>query len=123
MESKKKKSKPNPLFDHPLNQLIHGDVLWDNDFVNDMAEGKKPAEPIKWDKILKPINQCVINQDKEVRTYSESFEKAMCPKHHDDGQPFQLFDDATWCSDGEDVKHYNIRCLGTESSPYSKCPQ
>jgi len=122
MESKKKKSKGNPLFDHPLNQLMRGDFLWDEDFVNDMAEGKKPAEPIKWDKTLKPIDQCVVNKDEEVRTHSDVIEKAMCPKCHDGSKPFQLFDDATWCSDGEDVKHCNIRCLGTESSPCSKCP-
>jgi len=121
MESKKKKSKPNPLFDHPLNQLMRGDVLWDDDFVNDMAEGKKPAKPIKWDKILKPIDQCVITKDEEVRTCSDAIEKAICPKCHDGRKPFQLFDDATWCSDGEDVKCFNIRCLGSESSLCSKC--
>jgi len=122
MENLKKKSKPNPLFDHPLNKLMRGDVVWDDAFVDDMAEGKKPAEPIKWDKILKPIDQCVVDKDEVVRTYSDAIERAMCPKYHDGRKPFQLFDDATWYSDGEDVKCYNIRCLGTESSPCSKCP-
>ena len=38
MDRKNKKSKPNPLTDHPLNQLTRGDVLWDDDFVESMAK-------------------------------------------------------------------------------------
>jgi len=119
--SQKKKSKPHPLFDHPLNQLTRGDVLWDDDFVDAMAEGKKPAEPIKWDKILKLIDKNVIKQDEEVRTCEDAIEKACCPKHRN--KPFQFFDDATWTSDGEEVKHCNIFCQGTESGPCSQCSE
>jgi len=87
--------------------------------VEAMAEGKKPAEPINWDEILKPVDEEVIKKDEVVRTHSDAIEKATCPKyeHH----PLKLFDDATWCSDGEEVKYYNIKCLGTDSSPCSTC--
>ena len=119
--TKKKKGtvKGGSLFAHPIQQLSRGDVLWDDDYVEAMAEGKKPAEPINWDKILKPVDEEIIKKDEVVRTYSEAIEKAMCPKY--EYHPFKVFDDTTWYSDGEDVKHYNIKCLGTDSSPCSTC--
>jgi len=120
-ENKKKKARVGSIFDHPIPKLSRGDVLWDDDFVDDMAEGKQPTTPINWDKILKPIDENIIKQDEDVRTYEEAIEKAVCPKYS--RNPFQFFDDATWTSDGEEVKHYNIFCQGTESSPCSQCSE
>jgi len=115
----------------PSNQLTRGDVLWDDAFVDAMAEGKKPAEPINWDKILNPIDENVVKADVEVKTYTKAIEKittyedacekAVCPKHS--RTPFKFFDDAMWTSDGEEVKHYNVFCQGTESSPCSQCSE
>ena len=62
-----------------------------------------------------------IKADEEIRTYSDAIEKATCPKYNYSHNIFKLWDDATWYSDGEDVKHFNIKCLGTESSPCSFC--
>ena len=131
MADKNKNKKPHRLFSHPLNQLTRGDVLWDDAFVDAMAEGKKPAEPINWDKILKPIDENVVKADVEVKTYTKAIEKittyedacekAVCPKYS--RTPFKFFDDATWTSDGEEVKHYNVFCQGTESSPCSQCSE
>ena len=131
MAGKNKKKKHHPLFDHPLNQFSRGDALWDDEFVEAIAKGKKPAEPINWDKILKPIDKNVIQADVEVKTYTKAIEKitayldacekAVCPKHSK--TPFKFFDDATWTSNGEEVKHYNSFCQGTESSPCSQCSE
>jgi len=74
--SKNKKSKLNPLFDHPINQLQRGDLLWDDDFVHDMAEGKKPKQSSDWAKITKPN---AAKKPSPVKTFSESIEKKMCP--------------------------------------------
>ena len=125
------RKKPPSIFDHPLNQLSRGDVLWDEDYVGAMAEGKKMEGKIDWDKILKPVDPNMIKQDDEVKmhakaiekitAYEDALEKAVCPKHSN--HPLKFFDDATWTSDGEDVKCYNIKCQGTESSPCSFCSQ
>jgi len=121
---KKTKSKPNPLHDHPMNQITRGDLLWDDDFVKDMAEGKKPKHGGDWAKITKPN---IKDEEEEIespgkpRTFQEAMERAGCPKYHDVSNPFKLFDDAEWYSDGEDVKWFNIKCGGTETSPCSFC--
>jgi len=113
----------------PLNKLSRGDVLWDDDFVEAMTEGKKMEGKIDWDKILKPVDPNVIKEDGEVKmhtkaiekitSYQDAVEEAVCPKHN--RNPFQFFDDASWTSDGMDVKHHNIKCQGAESSPCSFC--
>jgi len=131
MAEKKKKTNVHPLLDHPLNKLSRGEAIWDDKYVEAMAEGREPEGPIDWDKILKPIDVNVIKQDVEVKTYTKAIErittyedaceKAVCPKYHNN--PFKFFDDATWTSDGEEVKYYNIKCQGTESSPCSFCSE
>jgi len=131
MADKNKKAKPNPLFDHPLNYLSRGEAIWDDKYVEAMAEGKEPEGLIDWDKILKPIDVDVIKQDVEVKTYTKAIErittyedaceKAVCPKYQNN--PFKFFDDAMWTSDGEDVKYYNIKCQGTDSSPCLFCSE
>jgi len=60
-------------------------------------------------------------KDEEARTHSDAMEMAVCPKCS--SNPVKVFDDATWTSDGEEVKHYNICCQGTESSPCSQCSE
>ena len=81
--------------------------MWDDDFVKDMADGKKPKHGGDWDKITKP-NIKDEEEEKESpakpRTFDEAKERAVCPKYHDVTNPFKLFDDAEWCSNGEDVK-------------------
>ena len=121
-EKKPQKGKmASSTFDHPINKLSRGEVLWDDDCVEAMAEGKLPAAPVNWDKILKPVDPNVVKQDEEVRTCQEAIEKAVCPKCS--RNPFQFFDDAAWASDGEEVKHCNVFCQGTESSPCSQCSE
>jgi len=44
--------------------------------------------------------------------------KAKCPKCK--ASFFAVFDDANFCSDGE-IKKFDLKCLGTESSPCSHC--
>jgi len=97
-------------------------VLWDDDLVETVAEGKQPVTPIKWDKILMPIDENIIKQDDKVRMCADTMEKDVCPKY---GKlnPFKVFDYATWTLGGEDVKHYNVFCQGTESSPCSHCSE
>lgn len=114
--------------------------MFSDDFVEAMAEGKKFALPknlddiivevpdedddkgIDWDAVLKPIPKEEIAKDEEIRTYQDAMEKAICPKC-DKSNMFKVFDDATWTSDGEEVKHYNVYCQGTESSPCSYCSE
>jgi len=63
------------------------------------------------------------NEEEVIKTYNEATAKAWktCPKCHYSENPFQLFGDATWYLDGEDVKWCNIKCQGTDSSPCSVC--
>jgi len=113
--------------------------VFSDEFVEAMAEGKKISLPkslddivvdveddddddhkgIDWEAVLKPIPKEEIAKDEEVRNYADAIEKAVCPKYG--RNPLKVFDDATWTSDGEDVKHYNVFCQGTESSPCSYC--
>jgi len=48
-------------------------------------------------------------------------ENAVCPKCAMKRNLFALFDNAIWCSNGEDFKHFNVFCWGTESSPCHCC--
>jgi len=66
------RKKPPSIFDHPLNQLSRGDVLWDDNYVDAMAEGKKIEGKIDWDKILKPVDPNIIKQDDKVKTCTKS---------------------------------------------------
>ena len=118
--TKKKKGtvKGCSLFNHPIQQLSRGEVLWDDEYVEAMAEGRQPEGKTDWNRILKPIDPNAV-KDEKITTCDEACEKAMCPLYRE--RPLQLFDDATWTSDGEEVKHFNIRCLGTDSSPCSFC--
>lgn len=114
--------KLSTLLTHPVAKLARGEAVWGDDFAKAMAEGKKPETPIDWDKILKPTSPNVMKKDDSaIITYDDTIHKKMCPKCSNSGNPFKLFDEARWCSDGEDVKCYNIKCQGTESSPCSFC--
>jgi len=116
-----KKKKPNPLFDHPLNALMRGEAVWDDNFVAAMAEGRKPVCSFDWKKMTKPVDaenkenaaKPHVGDDVKVASYNEVIEKC-CSKY----KPLQIFDNATYHSDGE-VKSFNLECQGTESSPCS----
>ena len=136
-----KKRERHPLAECAMNKIARGAAVFADDYVEAMAEGKKFPLPknlddvvvdvddeddddddkgIDWDAVLKPVPKEEIVKDEEVRTHAEAIQKAVCPKYSS-RNPFKVFDDATWCSDGEEVKHFNIFCQGTESSPCSYC--
>ena len=88
-----------------------------DNIVVDVDEDKE-NKGIDWDEVLKPVPREVIEQDEEVKTYSEAMMKAKCPKC--ERNIFSVFDNADFDSDGE-IKKFNQKCLGTESSPCSHC--
>jgi len=91
-----------------LNHLSRPEVLWDDEEFDAMAEGRKIEGPIDWDKILKPVDPNVIQEDEEVKTYTAAIEKAVCPMHNTKRNVFAFFDDVTLTSDGEKIKHHGI---------------
>ncbi len=124
------------LFESPMSKVARGSAVFSDAFVNAVAEGKKVPLPnnldnvvvdvdedkenkgIDLDEVLKPVPREVIEQDEEVKTYSEAMMKAKCPKY--ERNIFSVFDNADYDSDGE-TKKFNLKCLGTESSPCSHC--
>ena len=134
----KKKAAPRPpLVECAMNKTARGAAVFTDDHVEAMAAGNdvklpkdlddivvdvnddKSEKGIDWESVLKPVPKEVIAADEEVRTYHDAIEKACCPKYSNN--PFKFFEDATWHSDGLEVKHFNISCQGTESSPCSYC--
>jgi len=126
------------LFESPMRKVARGSAVFSDDFVEAMAEGKKVPLPkklddivvdvdededkenkgIDWNEVLKPVPQSVIDEDEDVKTYSEAMMKAKCPKY--ERNIFAVFDNADFYSDGE-VKKFNLKCLGNKSSPCSHC--
>jgi len=126
------------LFESPMRKVARGSAVFSDDFVEAMAEGKKVSLPknlddvvvdleevedkenkvIDWKDVSKPVSQSVIDEDDDVKTYSETMMKAKCPKY--ERNIFAVFQNADFDSDGE-VKKFNLKCLGTESSPCSHC--
>jgi len=129
----KKKATPRPpLIECAMNKVARGAAVFTDEHVEAMAAGKNVKLPKNLDDIVldvdddksgKPVPKELIATDEEVRTYSDAIEKAMCPKYETKRNMFALFDDATWHSDGEEVKRFNVYCQGTESSPCSYCSE
>ena len=117
MQEGRKKRVAN-VMDHPMAKIAKGTAVFSDEYVEAMAAGKNPPLPKRLDDIV--VDDDSSEKENEViRTYCDAEEKACCPKYSNN--PFKFFDDATWTSDGEDIKHYNIFCQGTESSPCSQC--
>jgi len=113
-----------------MNKIARGAHVFLDDFVEAMASGKNVKLPKNLDDIiddnvsdLEDIadeEKVAVSNDKPT-TYADACERLHCPRYQRSCNAFRLFDDATWYSDGEDVKRYNIKCLGTDSSPCSAC--
>jgi len=133
-----------PLMGCPMNKIARGAAVFTDEYVKVMAAGKDVKLPknlgdivvdvdtdkddasdeaINWDKVLQPNPKEEIAKDEDVRTHCEAIEKTVCPKCSTKRNIFAFFNDATWASDGEEVKHYNVWCQGTVSSPCSYCSE
>ena len=108
------------VMDHPMAKISKGTAVFSDECVEAMAAGKNLPLPKRLDDVVVDVDSSdKENEDEHIATHGDAVEKACCPKCN--RNPFKFFDDATWTSDGEEVKHYNIFCQGTESSPCSQC--
>ena len=126
----------------PMAKIAKGTAVFLDDFVNGMAEGKKPSLPKYLNdlvvdindeeeeeeaKVLQPIDDNIVAKKKKIIkcTYDKledmHDEDKLCPKHND-RDPFALWSNATHHSDGE-LNHFNVACQGTESGPCSFCAE
>ena len=127
------------LFEIPMSKVARGSAVFSDDFAEAMAQGKKVSLPknlddivvevdedkenkgIDWNEVLKPVPKSVIDEDEEIKTYREAMMKPKCPRYSgNSGNPFAVFDDAEFDSDGEIVA-FHLKCRGTESSLCSHC--
>jgi hypothetical protein len=132
-ESKKRLGQ---ALEHSMSKISKGTAVFSDEFVNAMAEGKPVPLPKNLDDVVVDIDseeEDDKNSDKEngnkslrctkkLKTYKSSLDVEdiePCPKYARRG-PFAVWEDASYYSDGE-LKHFNIKCQETESSPCSFC--
>jgi len=110
------------ILDHPMRKIANGTAVFSDDYVNAMADGTMKCLPKKMDDIVVDVDSEKENRcTKKMKSYTplDSQDVLLCPKYGN-RDIFALFDDASYYSDGN-VKHYNITCQGTDSSPCSFC--
>jgi len=125
LTGEKRVNSPDEFFDSPMTKVSKGTAVFSDDYVNSMAEGKMKGLPKNLDDIIvdvdkendDPVPRC----SKKMKSYSglDAQEMMLCPKYVK-RNVFAVFEDASYYSDGE-LKHFNIKCQSTESSPCSYC--
>ena len=116
--NKKKRALDFGVLDSSMTKVAKGTAIFTDEFAEAMATGKRAKLPKNLDDIVEDVDKENVQDSPQV---SKAKGKGICPKYSTSSNPFKLFDDATWHSDGEDVKWYNIKCQGTEESPCSTC--
>jgi len=128
-----KKRMRQPLAECAMNKIARGAAVFSDEFVEAMAAGKMKALPKNLDKIIVDVDSEEDSEEeietakklrcsKKVKSYKSSFDVEdiePCPKYAK-RDAFAVWEDASYYSDG-DVKHFNIKCQGTDSSPCSFC--
>jgi len=124
-----KKANMASFMKHPIQKLQDGEAVFSDEFVDAMAEGKKFHMKGDFDSILVEVDSEKENENvsrrcsKKPKSYKSSFDVEdveVCPKYATKRGVFAVWEDATYYSDG-DVKHFNIKCQETDSSPCSFC--
>jgi len=112
----KKRALDFGVMDSAMSKVAKGTAVFSDEFAEVMATRKDVQLPKNLDDIVEDVEKENIPETPEPTKKSR-----ICPKYHTSAPVFKVFDDATWYSDGEDVKWYNIKCQGTESNPCSVC--
>jgi len=122
------KRKRPPLAECAMNKIGRGGAVFSDEYVEAMAAGKMKDLPKNLDDIIVSIDSDEEEAiDKELRCSKklktcgplDVQDVLLCPEYAKRNM-FAVFDDASYYSDGN-VKHHNIKCQGTDSSPCSFC--
>jgi len=117
----------SPLAECAMNKIARGAAVFSDDFVDAMAEGKDVKLPKNLDDIVVPVANDGDDKKAGKKVIKCSYDELeemhqdnkLCPKH-EKRDPFALWGDATYYSDGE-LNHFNVTCQGTDSSPCFSC--